>query len=206
MTRREPTRDDVEAPPGTARQRIIDTSYRLFSRRGVRAVGVDTVIAESGVAKMTLYRHFSSKDQLVLAFLARREELWTRGWVEAETARGADTPAAQLLAIFDIFDEWFHRDDFEGCSFINVLLEFEDPTHVLHRAAVGHLATIRGFVRGLATAAGVADPDNFARQWHVLMKGSIVAAGEGDTEAAKRVKQIGELLLANEHVVAESAA
>jgi AcrR family transcriptional regulator len=188
---------------GNARERILATAYDLFSRRGVRAVGVDTVVAESGVAKMTLYRHFPSKDDLVLAFMERREELWTRGWVEAETERRAATPGERLLAIFDIFDEWFRRDDFEGCSFINVLLEIEDPTNVVHVAAVRHLATIRAFVRGLAEEAGVRDPHTFARQWHTLMKGSIVAAGEGDADAARAAKEVAKLLLAHERVAHE---
>ncbi|MGH7318687.1 MAG: TetR/AcrR family transcriptional regulator [Candidatus Rokuibacteriota bacterium] len=193
----------VGPQPVNARERILDTAYTLFSRHGVRAVGVDTVVAESGVAKMTLYRHFPSKDDLVLAFLERREELWTRGWVEAETAQRATTPGERLLAIFDIFDEWFHRDDFEGCSFINVLLEIADKEHVVHNAAVKHLATIRAFLRGLAEEVGVRDPDTFSRQWHMLMKGSIVAAGEGDVDAARRAKEVAKLLLAHERVAHE---
>ena len=181
-----------------ARDRIVDTAYELFSRHGVRAVGVDRIIAESGVAKMTLYRHFTSKDDLALTFLAAREERWVRGWVQAETARRSTTPGEQLLAIFDIFDEWFHEPDFEGCSFINVLLEIDDPGHVLHAAATRHLASIRAFLRSLAQQAGVRDPETFSHQWHILMKGSIVAAGEGDVEAARRIKPVAELLLTTE--------
>jgi AcrR family transcriptional regulator len=181
-----------------ARERILATAYDLFSRHGIRAVGVDTVIAESGVAKMTLYRHFPSKADLVLAFMEQREERWTRGWVEAETARRATDPGERLLAIFDIFDEWFHRDDFEGCSFINVLLEIDDRGDILHVAAAHHLAEIRGFVRALADEAAVRDPATFARQWHMLMKGSIVAAGEGDADAARCAKAVARLLLDHE--------
>jgi AcrR family transcriptional regulator len=193
----------TEGQSPNARERILDTAYALFSRSGIRAVGVDTVVAESGVAKMTLYRHFPSKDDLVLAFMERREELWTRGWVEAETGRRASSPGERLLAIFDIFDEWFHREDFEGCSFINVLLEIDDRTHVIHIAAARHLANIRAFVRGLAEEAGVRDPETFARQWHTLMKGSIVAAGEGDVDAARAAKEVAKLLLAHERVAQE---
>jgi AcrR family transcriptional regulator len=190
--------DEMGATTRSARDRILDTAYELFSRHGVRAVGVDTIIAESGVAKMTLYRHFASKDDLVLAFMDAREQRWTREWVEAESARRAATPAEQLLAIFDLFDEWFHRDDFEGCSFINVLLEIDDRDHMLNIAAARHLATIRAFLRSLAVAAGLAesDADAFASQWHILMKGSIVAAGEGDVDAARRAQEVGRLLLA----------
>lgn len=180
-----------------ARERILDTAYELFSRNGIRAVGVDRVIAESGVAKMTLYRNFASKDELVLEFLRRREERWTKEWLQAEVERRADDPAERLLAIFDVFDAWFRQDDFEGCSFINVLLEVTDTASKVRQASVVHLACIRSFLQGLATDAGVADPEDFARRWHILMKGSIVAAGEGDRDAARRGQEIGKLLLAD---------
>jgi AcrR family transcriptional regulator len=177
-----------------ARERILESAYELFSRRGIRDVGVDEVIDRADVAKATLYRHFRSKDELVLAFLELREQRWTYDWVEAEARRRGDTPEAQLLAIFDAFDEWFHRDDFEGCSFINVLLEM--PTEdALTAATARHLANIRSIVRGLAEEAGLRDPASFADSWHILMKGSIVAAAEGDVEAARRAKSIARVLL-----------
>ena len=184
----------VDSP---ARERILATAYELFSRRGVRAVGVDTIIAESGVAKMTLYRHFASKDELVLAFLAQREERWTRGWLEAEVRARATGGRERLLAIFDVFDEWFQRDDFEGCSFINVLLEMPARDSPLNRACAEHLVVIREFLAELATDAGVADPDELARRWHILMKGSIVAAAEGDRAAARSAREVGALVLAS---------
>jgi AcrR family transcriptional regulator len=184
-------------PAGTAsgRERIERAAYGLFSRRGVRAVGVDTVISEASVAKMTLYRNFDSKDDLVLAFLRRREELWTKRWVRAEATRRGETPQRRLLAIFEIFDEWFREPGFEGCAFITTMLEFADRSSPVRQASVSHLAEIRTFLRELAAAAGAPDPDGFARQWHILMKGSIIAAGEGDTEAALRARELGELLL-----------
>ena len=111
----------------SGRERVLETAYGLFSRHGTRAVGVDRIIAESGVAKMTLYRNFASKDDLILAFLERREERWTRAWLQDTVESRAATPAQRLLAIFDVFGEWFARDDFEGCSFINVMLELDDP-------------------------------------------------------------------------------
>src|SRR5262245_52676294 len=107
---------------GEARERILTAAYELFAQEGIRAVGLDDVVARAGVAPMTLHRHFASKDDLVLAFLERREQLWTKDWLEAEVKRRASEPDEQLLAIFDVFDEWFRQDDFEGCSFINVLL------------------------------------------------------------------------------------
>jgi AcrR family transcriptional regulator len=186
----------------TGRERILETAYELFSRQGTRAVGVDTIIAGSGVAKMTLYRNFASKDALILAFLERREERWTRAWLQASVEERADSPAERLLAIFDVFGEWFAGVDFEGCSFINVMLEVPDAEHPVRQASVRHLAAIRGFLAELAAAAGVRDADGFARQWHILMKGSIVAAAEGDTQAAARAREIGALLLVHHGVTA----
>ena len=180
-----------------ARERVLATAYQLFCQHGIRAVGVDTIVEQSGVAKMTLYRHFASKDDLVLAVLDRREELWTQQWLQAEVARRADRPADQLLAIFDVFDGWFRRRTFEGCLFINALIEIDDRKHPIHRKCRDQLASIRSFVASLAAEAGVVDPAAFARQWHILMKGSIVSAAEGDVDAALRAQEIGRLLLAS---------
>jgi AcrR family transcriptional regulator len=178
-----------------ARSRILDAAYDLFSRNGIQAVGIDAVISTSGVARQTLYRHFASKQDLVLAFLERREQEWTRRWLEGEVTQRAGDPESRLLAIFDVFDGWFRRDDFEGCSFINVMLEHPDPADAVHRASVSYLAGIRGFLEGLAREAGIPDAQDFAREWHILMKGSIVAAGEGDEDAARHAKRVGRLLL-----------
>jgi AcrR family transcriptional regulator len=180
----------------SARERIDRTAYELFSRHGIRAVGVDTISARSGVAKMTLYRHYPSKDELVLAFLRRREELWTRSWLQQEVERRARKPAERLLAVFDVFEKWFQRLDFEGCSFIKVLLEHDDREHPVRKATETHIETIRAFLRRLAADAGVRDADAFARQWQMVMMGSIVAAYAGDQDAARRAKEMGLLLLA----------
>jgi AcrR family transcriptional regulator len=188
----------------SGRDRILAAAYDLFSRKGVRAVGVDSVVEEAGVAKMTLYRNFNSKDDLAVAFLERREQLWTQGWLQAEVQQRGSTPAERLLAIFDIFGEWFERKDFEGCPFVSIMLELDDRSDPVRRASVRHLANIRAFIAGLATAAGVEDADDFARQWHILMKGSIVSAAEGDSQAARRAQEMGRLLL--EHRGALSAS
>ena len=185
----------VASGSGDARDRILTAAYELFSHRGVQSVGVDAIIERSGVARQTMYRHFASKQDLVLAFLERRDELWTKQWLQAEAERRGADPRESLLAIFDIFDGWFRTPNFEGCSFINVMLEHPDADHPVHRAAAAYLAGIRQFVEGLARRAGIADAESFARRWHILMKGSIVAAGEGDRDAARRAQTIGILLL-----------
>ena len=187
------------------RQRLLDAAYELFSQRGVQAVGIDAIVDRSGVARQTLYRHFGSKQDLVIAFLDEREQQWTLGWLRAEVEARTDDPVQRLLAIFDVFDGWFREAGFEGCSFINVLLEHPGKDDPVRLASIDHLERIRSFLVENARAAGVEDADGFARRWHILMKGSIVAAGEGDREAAHRAQAMGRLLLAEHGLLAPDA-
>jgi AcrR family transcriptional regulator len=186
----------VQARPSIKpRERLLDAAYDLFAANGVSQVGIDTILAKSGCAKASLYGNFQSKVDLAVAFLDRREAVWTRGWLEAEIRRRAADPERRLLAVFDVFDGWFRKRNFEGCSFINVLLELDDASDPVRVASAQHLANIRALLRELARDAGIEDPDAFSRQWHILMKGSIVAAGEGDRDAARRARELGTLLL-----------
>jgi AcrR family transcriptional regulator len=178
-----------------ARERLLEAAYELFSRRGIQAVGIDAIVERSGVARQTMYRHFATKQDLVVAFLERRDELWTRSWLQGEVEQRSADPREQLLAIFDVFDAWFRSPEFEGCSFINVMLEHPDPGHTLHVESSAYLQRIRDLLAELAGRAGIREPEGFAREWHILMKGSIVAAGEGDHDAARRAQRIAALLL-----------
>ncbi len=181
-----------------ARERIIATAYELFTRRGIRDVGVDEVVEKANVAKTTLYRHFPSKDELVLAFLDEREQQWTVEIVDRRSAERAEDPEGQLLAIFDVFDDWFHRrTDYEACSFVKVLMEMggEGP---IGQACIAHLDKTRAIVRDRAQRAGLRDPAEFSASWNILMKGSIVAAAEGDVNAARRAKTMAVRLI-DEH-------
>nr|WP_312856892.1 TetR/AcrR family transcriptional regulator [Arthrobacter mobilis] len=178
------------------RTRILVTAYDLFSHRGIRDVGIDELIRESGVAKATFYRHFASKDDLALAFLQRRDELWMMGSVVPEARSRAQQPEEQLLAIFDVYDEWFQHDDFEACSFVKVLLEM-GASHPLGQASIEYLGKIRQQVRILAGEAGLRDPETFSRSWHILMKGCIISAAEGDLQAARRARRMAAWLIAD---------
>ncbi|HZE50533.1 MAG TPA: TetR/AcrR family transcriptional regulator [Jatrophihabitantaceae bacterium] len=182
-------------PRRSAREQILDTAYELFTRRGIRAVGVDEVIARSGVAKATLYKHFRSKNDLALAFLERREQRWTLDFLEAGSAKRADDPEGQLLATFDLLDEWYHRSEsFKECSFMSVLLEM-GTDHPVGQACVRHLANTRAIVARRAAAAGLTDPEDFAKSFHILMEGSIIAAIEGDHRAARRAQDLAQVLI-----------
>lgn len=181
-------------PASGVRERILDVAYDLFSRRGVRDVGVNELISRSGVAKASFYRHFASKDELVLAFLERRNQQWTVDMIISEARRRGSSPEEQLLSIFDVFADWFARDDFEACSFVNILLEM-GAAHPLGQASIDYLAKIRGHVQQLAEEAGLREPENFSRSWHILMKGSIVSAAEGDRAAAGRSREMAGWLI-----------
>jgi AcrR family transcriptional regulator len=185
---------DAAGATPNARERILSASYRLFARRGILGVGVDEVIERSHVAKATFYKHFPSKNDLVLAYLDRREREWTVGLVEAGSEKRADTPEERLLAIFDVFEEWFASDDFDGIAFITVLLEM-GRSHPLGQASIQHLANLRAIVSARAADAGLRDPDEFARSWQILMKGSIIAALEGDPGAAQRARAMAATLI-----------
>jgi AcrR family transcriptional regulator len=186
---------DVSTPGESARERILRTAYELFSHRGIRAVGTDEVIHRASVAKATLYRHFPTKNDLVLAVLERREELWTHGLIEAQSELRGSTPEEQLLAIFDVMHDWFQlRDGYEGCSFINVLLEL-GADHPAGRASVAHIDNVRDIVRHRAHAAGLTDVEDFAWSWHILMKGAIILAAVGDLDAALRAQKMARTLI-----------
>ena len=196
---RRSARPGESAPPSeNARERILLTAYDLFSRHGIRAVGVDRIVAESGVAKTTLYRHFPSKDDLVVAVLALREERWSRDWLQHEVEQRGGPASARLLTIFDVFGEWFRRGDYEGCLFTRTLLELGDRTTPPAAASVDALARIRIWLVGLAEEAGVRDPARFAGQWQLLMLGSLVRAATGDLDAAAEAGHVASLLLARE--------
>ena len=189
------TRHDVATPAISARERILTAAYELFSRRGIRAVGTEEVIERAGVAKATLYRHFATKNDLVLAVLQRREELWTHGLIEEQSRQRGETPEEQLLAIFDVMHDWFQlRDGYEGCSFINVLLEL-GADHPAGRACIAHIDHVRDIVRHRALAAGLTDVEEFASSWHILMKGAIVLATVGDLDAAQHAQKMARSLI-----------
>jgi AcrR family transcriptional regulator len=186
---------DVATPGASARERILGSAYELFSRRGIRAVGTDEVIERAGVARATLYRHFATKNDLVLAVLDRREQLWTHGLIEEQSELRGSTPEEQLLAIFDVMHEWFqNRDGYEGCSFINVLLEL-GLDHPAGQACIGHIDNVREIVRRRAVAAGLSDVEDFAWSWHILMKGAIILAAVGDSDAAHRAQKMARGLI-----------
>ncbi len=180
--------------PTAARQKILSAAYELFARNGIQAVGVDAVVAHSGVAKMTLYRHFASKEDLALAFLNLRSERWAEDWLKTEVERRSTDPAERLLLVFDLYNEWFQSPKFEGCAFIRVMLESEAGS-MLHQTAAKKLAELGDYITALANAVGLADAAGFSKAWQMLMKGSIIDAYGGNRNAALEAKHAATLLL-----------
>lgn len=176
------------------RQKILEAAYDLFSAGGVSLVGVDTICARSGVAKMTLYHHFGAKENLVLAFLDLRAKRWTVGWLKDGVMGRATAPRDRLLAIFDLFHEWFAEDGFEGCPFLRIICE-TDVGSPVHKATAQKLAQIQNFVAQLARAAKLPDPGGFASAWMMLMEGAIMSARSGQPDSALKAKQAAAVLL-----------
>ncbi|MGF1610974.1 MAG: TetR/AcrR family transcriptional regulator, partial [Kiloniellales bacterium] len=164
------------------RNELIETAAALFCRDGYQATGIDRILAESGCAKMTLYNHFHSKDELILAALRRRDEEF-RNWFMREIEQRARTPRERLLAAFDVLDEWLRKPGFSGCMFVNASAEFSDPDHPVRAAAAEHKRLLRHYFRGLATEAGARDPQALADAVALLGEGAVTlahVAGERD--------------------------
>ena len=183
-------------PPSKAKQRLENTAYDLFSAKGVNSVGIDELVTRSGVARMTLYRNYKSKDDLILAFLDLHEKRWTVEWLAKEVERRTTNPTKRLIMIFALFDEWFHESGFRGCALINTLIEseFGGPGH---RAAVQKLRNIRLLVEGWARDANLVGARDFAKMWKLLMRGSIIAAHEGDLNSGVNAKRAATIILSN---------
>ncbi len=174
-----------------ARSRLLETAERLFYAEGIRGVGIERILAESGVGRASLYRHFPSKDDLVVAVLRERDERWRRWLAEAVTARG-DEP----LAVFDALEERFAAADFRGCAFINTMVETADPKSAAHRAAAEHKTRVIAYLDGLLTARGRTDHAALARQFMLLMDGAIVTAlRERAVAPAQQAKAVATALL-----------
>lgn len=178
-----------------ARERILDAASLAFYREGIRAVGVDAVIADAGVAKATLYRHFPSKDALVQAFLERRDRRW-RAWFTETIVRRAPDPDDRPLAVFDALGEWFGSDDFRGCAFINAAVEITDPDHPARGAVRTHERLLAEHLVLLCEEAGLANARAAAAGLLLLVEGAIVCALiEGDATSAVRARAAARALL-----------
>ena len=181
--------------PSSRRDQLVETALELFAREGYHATGIDRILAQAGVAKMTLYKHFKSKEELILAALRQRDERFRNGFMRAVENRG-QSPRERLLAVFDVFGECMRGDDFHGCMFINACAEFGHQDDPIHATAAEHKRLILGYVTELARAAGATHPETLARQLCLLIEGAIVIAQvTGRVDTADEARAAAEILV-----------
>ena len=161
--------------PPSRRDELIETAMDVFYREGFNSTGIDRVLREAGISRMTLYNHFKSKDELIVAALRRRDELFRNRMARYIESKTKD-PAERLLAAFDFFAEWFASDNFNGCMFLNASSEFSDPDCAIRRTAAEHIRAVGEYVLGLCKAANLRDPEFVARQIHILLEGACAKA------------------------------
>lgn len=179
----------------SSREHLLETAGRLFYRDGFRAVGVDTVVAEAGVGKMTLYRHFPSKDDLIVAYLEdTNRRFWQ--WFDAAAEQGGSDPRARLLSAFAALQALVTAPTCLGCPFLNAAVDFPEPGHPGHQVAVAHKRAVLDRLAAMAEAAGASDARGLAGQLLVLMDGAFMAVRLfGPTNPAENVAQAAETLL-----------
>jgi AcrR family transcriptional regulator len=174
---------------GTA-EKVLASASRLFYANGVRAVGVEWIVAESGVAKTSLYRHFHTKDELVAAFLEREDRDFWRQWDEIVAAE-TDNPKAELMRLLEWIGKRVSRDGYRGCPQINVAAEFADPAHPARKIRRRHKAEMLKRLRDIVARIGVPHPDDTALQLALLIDGAFTSDGRLSKTHAVRILQNG---------------
>jgi AcrR family transcriptional regulator len=173
----------------------LETALGLFYKHGFHATGIDTILAESGVAKMTLYKHFKGKDELILAALELRHERWS-AWFRGEIERRSRSPRRRLLLVFDVLGEWFRSEDFRGCFFLNAASEYCGLEPRIQEVVAGHKRQVREFLERLASEARARDASGLAGQLALLVEGAIaVALVERGADGAGSAKDAAKVLI-----------
>ncbi|MGC4190506.1 MAG: TetR/AcrR family transcriptional regulator [Thermomicrobiales bacterium] len=199
------TISDDSTAPSRARQRILDTAQELFYQRGFRAVGVDEIIARSGVAKATLYTHFGSKDRLIAAYLQRQSDNF-RGFVESESMAMEKEPGARLDRILQTIERGCANPSFRGCPFINFAVEFPDTSAPGWAVCQTHRAWLRDFVAGLIREGGVQKPELLAEQWCLLYDSAMVGSMFDGGHSAQVAREMARRLVSASLPAASCAA
>jgi AcrR family transcriptional regulator len=187
---------DTKTPRGAARGNIVRAALELFSVSGVRAVGVDAVAERAGVAKVTLFRHFPTKSELVAAVLADANALYLEAY-RAAMGRGGDEPAARILALFDGLDDLTRQPGYRGCLFINTGLALAEDDHPAHALVARHKQTLRRLLADELRNAGHPEPDAGSDQLLLLVDGALVAGAlRPASRPARSARSLAEEVLA----------
>ena len=181
----------------SSRELIINAAIRLFCRDGIGATGIDTVVREAGVARMTVYNKFGSKERLVTAALEHESATW-RAWFFGKLDQLDASPREKLLAVFDVLAEWFERDDYFGCALMNAVLESRHSNDTLIAVTIAHKKPVLAILQDLGAAANAPDPARFAQLMDLIMNGAIVnAVFAGNAQPAIDAKLIAAALFEN---------
>jgi len=188
----------VPDKPRNARDRLVAKTIDLCYTSGFNAVGLDRILTEAGVSKTTFYKHFDSRDDLLVEAVRQRDRWETEAWRRAVKQIAGDDPRDQLLGYFDVLDVWFNDPEFGGCAFINSAAEFPNPHDPIHQAAASHKRAARDSFRDLASAAGAKDAETFADHYTLLMEGALILRQvHGRNDAARVARTAVERLLAD---------
>jgi len=185
-------------PAASKREIIVSEALKLFYRDGFNATGIDKICKEAGVSKKTLYNHFKSKDELILATLRLRDEGFRNNFMR-ETEKRSDNPRDRLLSLFDVLAAWTEEKDFFGCMFINASAEFAEKNDPIHLFSAEHKRLMKEYIRELAAKAGARNPTQLAGQLNLLLEGATVEAHVSDT------KNAGDIAKSMARVIIEQA-
>ncbi|MEM7225762.1 MAG: TetR family transcriptional regulator [Pseudomonadota bacterium] len=182
----------------TKRDELVQKALQAFYRNGFHATGMDMLVAETGISKTSMYKHFRTKEDLILAVLRLRDERF-RNWLYRRMEELADTPRGQLIAMFDALEEWFGEPGYKGCMFIKASSEYQDASHPIHGQSADHKRMLERHITALAERAGLSDPGAIARQLLLLKEGAIVTAHLGHTKDPAQDAKAAAIQLIEDH-------
>lgn len=195
--------------PPSRREDLVDAAMRVFYRHGFHASGLDSILDEGGISRMTLYNHFKSKDELIVAALRRRDEIFRNRMMKYVESK-AERPRDRIRAVFDFHENWFNDPEFCGCMFINACAEFADPKSAPRLIAAEHKRAVVRYLAQLCGACGFKEPEHLAEQLNILLEGAIVTAqavgqvrsdGAGTGASARLAREMAERIL-DQHLTA----
>ena len=180
----------------TKREKLIETALELFAKNGFHATGIDTILAQAGVAKKTLYTHFRTKEELILAAL-RKHDGEFRNFFMKNVEDLAESPRDRMLAVFDVAEAWFSQNNFYGCMFINAISEYSEEGTAIRQVCKEFKRLMHSYIKSLAEQAGVKESDELASELALLLEGSIVTAqvSEQREKAANTAKRMAKTLI-----------
>ncbi|KZL15350.1 HTH-type transcriptional regulator YjdC [Pseudovibrio axinellae] len=177
------------------RDEILENAYEIFYRNGFRGTGMDMLVAETGISKTSMYKHFNSKDELILAVLELRQKRFFESFID-HMDELASEPKDKLLAVFDVLAEWFNEKSFKSCMFLKASFEFPEAHHPIHQRAAKHRQLIYRHLFELVEQAGLKNADSVTRQVLMLIEGAIVTAQIGNIpEPAADAKKAAKMVI-----------